>query len=135
GTEPVPVDAAPAAPPADGIGPAALLGRIGMPVDAIAVADGPGTATGVDRQWQLRLSDIAGQYGLTPLQEAEFQRLAERQQQRISETIPRLIEETRQHFDTPGEAEAKRRYQESLQALKAELDRETVELLQAFVRE
>ena len=62
-------------------------------------------------------------------QEAEFERLARAQQAQIREEIPRLIAEMKPHFDTPQEAEAKRRYEAGLRALKAMLDAQTQEFL------
>lgn len=98
------------------------------PAQTPAAAD----VSGIDQGWRARLTDISQAVGLPAEQEAALERLAHAQQQRISEEIPRLLADLKPHFRTPGEAEAKRRYEAGLQALKDSLDAETDALLHSF---
>ncbi len=88
--------------------------------------------TGVGQQWRARLSELGQAAGLSERQESELERLARAQVDHIREEIPRLLNELKPHFDTPGEAEAKHRYEEGLRALRARLDRETLALLDSL---
>lgn len=93
---------------------------------------GAGDSGGISQDWRSRLGELFNAIGLTGEQEAEFERLARQQQERIRSEIPRLLHELKPHFGTPGEAEAKTRHEAGLRALKAELDAETEQLLSAF---
>lgn len=86
----------------------------------------------IGQQWRTRLSEIGKAAGLSDAQEAEFERLARAQLDRIRETIPRLLNELKPHFDTPEEGAAKQRYETGLRTLKSQLDQETSELLHGF---
>lgn len=135
---PVAAAAPPASPaaPAPALDPAALLrehlnASLSMASSA-ASAPGASRSTGLDQPWRARMAEVANAAGLSDEQQAQFERLARTQLDRIREDIPRLLRELKPHFDTPGEAQAKQRYEAGLRALKAELDAQTSELLRGF---
>ena len=80
-------------------------------------------------QWRDKLARLVRSGALTPMQETEFFRLFQAQEDALREAMPRLLADVEPHFGTTGEAAAKDRFVQALHALKRQQEEELTRLL------
>lgn len=80
-------------------------------------------------QWRDKLARLVRSGALTSMQETEFFRLFQAQEDELREAMPRLLADVEPHFGTTGEAAAKERFVQALHALKRQQEDQLTRLI------